>query len=500
MGLPLMSYEEWERRTKVVGRPRSKELKAIDEELKRYHQFGGGDALWRLQQALEAWKRSQGPGNAWVRSIRNRKGAISELTAQLAGADSDANLGLAPSFMHAHMENARLGVLYLVSRLRARPDIFNVFLESGVAVVGGVLSYYGGKELDGGLANVQVAEAQLHLNNALVPGSVVLSGAGGQLQNLRLPPDQGQGLLTRIRTMFHDFAKKLLKLLEEKFGSIELPAAAVKNLVNTCAKVFLDTLAAGIVSGVMDLTKGTVNMVDGVIQKVRAWVRERGVIIASGHPEAIVQSIQRAMNLSLLEGIYQAMKGAVNLGLAWATWFQSMWVTIAIACFEFLVKFIWRLVEVLKMNRFFDEAAEWWDQRNGANALHKRPAAFTTWFRKHALNLPAVSVLVHNSGICGDKMVYLSMYDHMLDAQNKYVNEADRFEYLQGKFNKGVAYLDFLKSWGVKYLNKCGYSFYSKDDFVSALLEFATNPDQHAIPTSRLTRFWENVVLPVANA
>ena len=40
----------------------------------------------------------------------------------------------------------------------------------------------------------------------------------------------------------------------------------------------------------------------------------------------------------------------------------------------------------------------------------RRPAAFARWFAGHALTVPAIGILTLNSGICGDKMVYLSMY------------------------------------------------------------------------------------------
>lgn len=487
------------RRTNVPGRPRSKELKALDEELKDYHKGGGGSAaMWRVQEALEAWKRAQGPGNAWVKSIRNRKGAVAQLTAQLAGEDSDAALGLVPQFMQDHVQNARLGVLYLLSRLRVQPDIFNVVLEGALAVIGGQLSFLGGKIVDGGLGNASADLAQHIFNAALVPGNVVLTSGCGAAQTAHLPHDRRQALLARIGQMFKEFIKKLVDALKEKFGSFELPITAIKNLVNTCTKICLDTLSAGLVGGAQDLFKGTVNLVDGVVQKVRAYIREKGVVISGGHPEVIVNSIKRAMTLSLLEGLWQAMKGGCSLGLAWATWGTAAVVTAVVACFEVIVKVVWRMVEVLKMDKLFEQAAEWWERREAANALHKQPVAFTDWFRKHALHLPAVSILVHNSGICGDKMVFLSMYDYTLKANEQ---PGDRqLEYLKQEFNKGVAYLEFLKSWGVKYLNKTGFSFYSKDDFVSELIDFATRPDAHAIPASRLTRFWEKIVVPVANA
>jgi hypothetical protein len=495
MGLPLMSYKEWIDRTSARGRPRSKELKAVDEELKRYHQFGGGDALWRLQQALDAWKRAQGPGDAWQKSIRNRNGAVAELTAQLGGF-TDPALQLALDSMHSTQEHARLGVLYLLSRLHARPDIFNVALESGLTVCGAALNFLGGNTVDGGLEVPAFVVGQHYCNAAMVPGSVILSAAGNEAIGMHLPPDQRQGIVKRVKAMFEEFLQKLLAALREKFGSIDLPIAALKNLVNTVAKIFLDTTSAGIVGGALDLAKGTANFVDAIVQRIRTYIRSRHVVIASGHPEVIVNSIKRAMNLSVLEGLWQAMKGGMSLGLAWATWGTSMVVTALVALFELIVKVVWRLIEIHKMNRLFREAADLWEGRGNDRALHKRPADFSNWFRKHALELPAVSVLVLNSGICGDKMVYLSMY-HVLSPS--VVPSPDYYRSIWPEFNKGVKYLDSLKAWGVTYLNKCGYMFYSADDFVESLLRFATSPNMHTTSSSTAQKVWEKV-LRVANA
>ena len=77
------------------------------------------------------------------------------------------------------------------------------------------------------------------------------------------------------------------------------------------------------------------------------------------------------------------------------------------------------------------------------------------------LVVPAIAVLTLNSGICGDKMVYLSMFnDHDVPITSQ-------------EFLRGASYLDHLKVWGVDYLDKCGYSFYSSDPFVAAILDHA---------------------------
>ncbi|SAL03692.1 hypothetical protein AWB78_06657 [Caballeronia calidae] len=44
------------------------------------------------------------------------------------------------------------------------------------------------------------------------------------------------------------------------------------------------------------------------------------------------------------------------------------------------------------------------------DALHTRPIAYNSWFKRYAVPIPALSVLTLNSGICGDKMHFLAMF------------------------------------------------------------------------------------------
>ena len=113
------------------------------------------------------------------------------------------------------------------------------------------------------------------------------------------------------------------------------------------------------------------------------------------------------------------------------------------------------------MRTFFSEAAEHWRNKDGGGALHRQPFAFARWYRKHVLLAPALAVITLNSGICGDKMVYLSMF------------KDDQSVISTAEFQAGVEHLDGLKVWGAKYLGETGFSFGANDAMVGKFLQFA---------------------------
>lgn len=89
--LQLMEYDLWIKRTEAgLNKPRSRELKKIDEKLKAHH-LTGGDALLKKRlpmlsrnevgKALQEWKDSKGA--TWKNSVRNINGAVEDLTKQI---------------------------------------------------------------------------------------------------------------------------------------------------------------------------------------------------------------------------------------------------------------------------------------------------------------------------------------------------------------------------------------------------------------------------------
>lgn len=85
-----MTYDRWMKDTAAFGRPRSAELKKLDDALKAYDSAAknsGGSVLIQkraVQQALDAWKAAQKKkGQDWRSSVRNKTKAVELLDAEL---------------------------------------------------------------------------------------------------------------------------------------------------------------------------------------------------------------------------------------------------------------------------------------------------------------------------------------------------------------------------------------------------------------------------------
>ena len=128
------------------------------------------------------------------------------------------------------------------------------------------------------------------------------------------------------------------------------------------------------------------------------------------------------------------------------------------------MKVVWRLVECNRIKSFCKEAGEHWRQNNGIDFASK-PFAFNAWYRKASLCIPAIPILTLNTGICGDKMVWLQMFSERSGNSNVIS---------QNEFDRGVSYIDgHIRPWGASYLEKCSYGFSSSKSDVGAYIEHA---------------------------
>jgi hypothetical protein len=80
MGIP--TYTQWLQDTSLnVLKPRSSQLKAVDEAIQEYEKARNEKNLWRIKNAFEDWKRYK--GMTWERSERNTRRAITVLNFEL---------------------------------------------------------------------------------------------------------------------------------------------------------------------------------------------------------------------------------------------------------------------------------------------------------------------------------------------------------------------------------------------------------------------------------
>src|SRR5262245_17155004 len=84
--MPIPSFQTWITETKLgVMRPRSSQLKEVDDAIQLYERAKNEANLFRIKNAFEDWKRSKGP--AGKASDRNKGGAITRLDQELGKVD-----------------------------------------------------------------------------------------------------------------------------------------------------------------------------------------------------------------------------------------------------------------------------------------------------------------------------------------------------------------------------------------------------------------------------
>jgi hypothetical protein len=491
----MISYDQWMKDTSRIARPRSVELRAVDAAFLQFEKLGTADAKSALQQALTAWKDKEGPGDAWRRSARNGNRAVEKLIGRLEGkSDSDSafNLGRVPDFMHEELINARLGVLYLFSRLSVTPGIFKLVLDGGLDLASQGLDLAGK-----GTAKTWVDRAAKGTGALEKPATALEQRifTGGTASNVPLPPGAApsldltpkevtagqltananqlanypttpllQKLEDKVGEFFHALADKVMALLKEKFLTLEGFSGTIKTVIKACVKFFA-AHAAPFVSGALDIASAVGKTVDAAVTRFRTWKEGRDVEVADGHPGIVVQSIQRAMTLALFDGLWQAIKGAGSLAMDIVGFGAGGLVNIIVSAGELLIKFLWRLGETLFFNRFCTQAAGHWANHASPDSIARRPFAFSEWYRPYALHLPLIAVLTLNTGICGDKMRYLTMF------------KSGGEQLTSDAFQRGVTFLDNLKPWGAKYIQATGFSMHAPGDILVARLvsDFASS-------------------------
>lgn len=489
----LMTFAEWKKGTSALLHTRSRELKAVDVALEQYEHTPSAMRLARLKEAFDAWKKSKGPGEAWKGSGRDKNQLATLLDQQLRGAGDTDVAGGAQAFMEPALINSRLGALYLFGHMDCDDSIFKVVLHGVIDVTTASLDYSGGD------SNEAMGRASSALGKARDPAGTVAdkiearlraAPAGGttvgsqQLLSANVAPPAGGAMrqaFDKIKATLYEYAQKIWEAIRAQLAGAKTkfadmladPSATalavlpgmLRKLCDLLAGKFL-AAAAPLIGAGLDVAKGLANTIDSGVTKFKEWLSGRDVVLLAGHPGTIVQAIRRAMWFSVGEGVYDTMKGGLKLGLEFATYGASAIAALVVSIVEALVKTIWRVIELIRMRSFFKQAAQYWESRNEASALHTRPIAFNNWFKSYAVDMPALSVLALNSGICGDKMHFLKMF------------KDDTAVITQAAFDGGCRYVDDLKIWGSKFIEDAGYSFSSEDPVVTGLLKLAQSHTQ----------------------
>jgi len=496
--LQTVPYDQWMQYTSKTLLRRSPELKKVDAALQAYQRSPSYPAVLTLRQAFNAWKLAHGQGDEWKDSSRNTNKYATLLDNQLKGVgDTDVALG-AHAFMEPALINSRLGVLYLYSRLECN-DMFKVILEGALDFTGAALEFgdvdenigsalEAGKDKAGSAARFVEEKVRNQIRQKEGKATPVTST---QLLDKPVtpPPSKLRAIWDKIREKLFELAQKLLAMAREAWEKTKEklrwamadPGGTALNIAPTMLRKLCDFIASHVlakaapfISAGIDIAKGILNTIDAGLTKYREWSASKQVDLVIGHPATIAEAIRRAMWFNVGKGLYETLKGGVDLGLQFASQGASSIVSLVMAGIEALAKTIWKLVEVVKMRSVFARGRELWETRMKSDSLHLRPIAFNAWFKSHALMLPALPVLVLNTGICGDKMHFMKMF------------KDDDTVITQAAFDDGCRYVDALKAWGSEYLKDSGFGFTSSDPVVKGLLKMARKHEEDSSPVENV--------------
>jgi hypothetical protein len=376
-------------------------------------------------------------------------------------------------------------VLYLYSHMSVSTNLFGMLLDTASGVASGAFDFglsatsqlkpkidslsgvaktgaQGGQQLLGGVEKI----AEKKIGNAM--SGVVFGIEDPQGKKIVLSPKNNETEQTLWKWL-KDFVHGIIDKLREKFTSLQTYApiftAAIKAAVSEISKQ-----AGGLFTDAVRTAAGLEKVIKGFGERIASAIAMSSVKLVQGYPSAVVDAIHKSMTLSGIEGLCQTARGVGGMAMTTLAPVAAPLVSLVLNACEKLFRLVWRVAEIRQMKAVFEIAREEYkrgkeyeaailDGKTANPPLHAQPMEFAKFFRQNATKVPVLACLTLTSGICGDKMTYLAMYND------------DGKELESKEFIKGAQGIDALKQWGSDYLAKSGYEFHTSDSFVATMLK-----------------------------
>lgn len=223
--------------------------------------------------------------------------------------------------MHEELINARLGVLYLFSRVSVAPGMFKMVLEGGFDIAGQSMDIGGSSDSDKNIVGKvgkgmgPVGWVGNKIEGKLIPQNVPknvylpqgakpsieagLTATNVTSEQILRDAERAEALSKRsnlqvvkdkLQQWFDMLVEKVKEIVRQKFGTVEGITGMIKTLVKGIVSV-VASKAAPFVGAGMDIARGVGKTIDAAITRFKAWKDGRDVEVGQGHPATIVQSI-----------------------------------------------------------------------------------------------------------------------------------------------------------------------------------------------------------------
>lgn len=304
------------------------------------------------------------------------------------------------------LENSRLGVIYFLANLRVD---------------------FSPEQSATDLKNKGLALLESKVGNSNLGGKAVSAAkkVGGVVESIDRTVDQ--------------IAAAIQKWLVDKFhispSDAELAVQHVRYNLPPLINGIQDELRKTADDfGVSGIASGLYTGITKTIEFFNLKHAGEGVSLESGHPDIVAASIKRSVAKSALIGLAEAALAGAKAALAAFTAGAGLIVNKVAGVLEKLLRFAVRFCDALSLRKIFGDAKERWSAKGQTDAIQKHAGEFAVWFKKSVDRSPVVAALVMNCGIAGDAMRFLQ------------IATSGGTIITQGQFDKGVTYLNALKS------------------------------------------------------
>jgi hypothetical protein len=215
--------------------------------------------------------------------------------------------------------------------------------------------------------------------------------------------------------------------------------------------------------GVTGIASGLVTAVTKSIDYFNLRHAGQGVVLESGHPDIVAASIKKSIGKDALVGLAEAALAGAKAALAAFTGGVGLIVNKIAGVIELLLRFAVRFCDALGLRKVFADAKNKWMCHKQSDAIQKAPDEFADWFQETVDHSPVCAALVMNCGVAGDAMSFLQVITNRGTVVT------------QGQFDKGVTFLNALKSSASDLITQIQQDMrvWSEDKIVSSLLQHA---------------------------
>lgn len=482
----MVTPEEWVSRTRVMVGRRSQSMLKVDAAYEQYYKLRSEDNANKLHAALESYLKEKGGNWAKVDRNSNSKGLM-QAVYDLTGPKKTQ------SVLEKRIPETRHGVIYLWGNTVVYTQWAKIFLEGALNLV----SAYSGDDTP--LLNIpQNDMVGTAAELATTPLGWLKQDSTGKKVSLRpavtrqnsvatLADLPSESILTRIKQtlgkMFqkiYDLIKTGVRTLYEKIRmNYDRVQEIAWDVLQKLVLFVLQQVCASVVPFVgagFDLVKALYDSVTGITARVTAAYHRSKFIVMPGHPQMIADGIEKQMNWAIGKGLFGMLKAGAKIGAAVMSVGASTIGDILAAAFEFVIKFIIRYFEGSQMRMFIEVVRQHLEiKRKGPDGV-QRPAIaydaarFSKLFSLGCDASACVPMMTLNSGITGDQMMFMKMFDDT-DAQNIVTQET---------FDHATEYFSLLKGTSRDYLRDSGFQFTSQKNDVRGYLWHAVTHHQYA--------------------